>query len=491
MPRVSGASGAMRPTETGSRRAFLYGAGAALSIACAKALSPVRASPGAADVVVIGGGLAGLQAAVMLTDAGARVTLLEAGRRIGGRVFTAGQMAGRPELGASQIGPLYGRVRDAVRRFDLGLRPLDASPPSADYGLAGRVIRAADWAASPHNHTTGWERAVPPAGLLQAFITRAQTFDGPGDWLQNSARSHDIPAEQWLRERGASAEALRLIDEGLIADDIGRVSMLGILQGATRLQMSIETAGMSAGRPELRPATIEGGMSRLADAMHDFLGDRVRISRPAVAIRRDAGGIEVSCRDGERFRGDFAISAVPFSALRRIDIDPPLTGIQAEAVAALRYANTSQVFLERRGDEARTGDAVADTLWTDGAVNIFRDLAGTGPVTAVCVGRKADRLDRLDPGPRAAFVISELERHYPSLRGRLAAAGSHSWRGMATIGGCSHVFAAGQAARFVPAMFRPHGRIHFAGEHTRQLEIGMESAMESGERAALEILARV
>jgi monoamine oxidase len=32
--------------------------------------------------------------------------------------------------------------------------------------------------------------------------------------------------------------------------------------------------------------------------------------------------------------------------------------------------------------------------------------------------------------------------------------------------------------------------LHFAGEHTRRLEIGMESAMESGERAAFEILER-
>ena len=39
-------------------------------------------------------------------------------------------------------------------------------------------------------------------------------------------------------------------------------------------------------------------------------------------------------------------------------------------------------------------------------------------------------------------------------------------------------------------MIRPHRRLHFAGEHTRRLEIGMEAAMESGERAALEILSR-
>jgi monoamine oxidase len=40
-------------------------------------------------------------------------------------------------------------------------------------------------------------------------------------------------------------------------------------------------------------------------------------------------------------------------------------------------------------------------------------------------------------------------------------------------------------------MATPHQRLHFAGEHTRRLEVGMESAMESGERAATEILERL
>jgi monoamine oxidase len=41
------------------------------------------------------------------------------------------------------------------------------------------------------------------------------------------------------------------------------------------------------------------------------------------------------------------------------------------------------------------------------------------------------------------------------------------------------------------AIGRSHGRIHFAGEHTTKTFRGMESAMESGERAASEILARM
>jgi monoamine oxidase len=40
----------------------------------------------------------------------------------------------------------------------------------------------------------------------------------------------------------------------------------------------------------------------------------------------------------------------------------------------------------------------------------------------------------------------------------------------------------------VPALKEPAGLIHFCGEHTALSNRGMEGAMESGERAALELL---
>ena len=43
-------------------------------------------------------------------------------------------------------------------------------------------------------------------------------------------------------------------------------------------------------------------------------------------------------------------------------------------------------------------------------------------------------------------------------------------------------------SRYAQALGVPHGRLHFAGEHTGRAIRGMEAAMESGERAATEIL---
>jgi monoamine oxidase len=60
----------------------------------------------AADVVVVGAGLAGLAAASRLVDAGAEVVVLEARERVGGRTLTLPAADGTPiDHGGQWIGP--------------------------------------------------------------------------------------------------------------------------------------------------------------------------------------------------------------------------------------------------------------------------------------------------------------------------------------------------------------------------------------------------
>jgi len=60
-------------------------------------------------VIVIGAGIAGLQAAIILQNSGYHVTILEAKNRIGGRVYTAQLNEQTPvDLGASWIHNIIG-----------------------------------------------------------------------------------------------------------------------------------------------------------------------------------------------------------------------------------------------------------------------------------------------------------------------------------------------------------------------------------------------
>ena len=75
-------------------------------------------------VIVIGAGISGLVAAYELTAAGHDVTILEARKRIGGRVFTlrgAFQGDDLVELGAARISPNHHLTLGYIKHFGLRL----------------------------------------------------------------------------------------------------------------------------------------------------------------------------------------------------------------------------------------------------------------------------------------------------------------------------------------------------------------------------------
>jgi monoamine oxidase len=134
------------------------------------------------------------------------------------------------------------------------------------------------------------------------------------------------------------------------------------------------------------------------------------------------------------------------------------------------------------------------SLWTDGALTIVRQPFGydgsRDRLAVVNTGKKGDRIDQLPPKERGEYVVKEIERLRPSTKGKMEVIGVHSWPQYQFVEGCRHSYSPGQVTRYAVDMIKPHGRLHFAGEHTRRLDVGMESAMESGERAAVEVVAR-
>jgi monoamine oxidase len=239
---------------------------------------------------------------------------------------------------------------------------------------------------------------------------------------------------------------------------------------------------------------VVGGTSRLPEAMVAALGDRVSLGARVRAIHMDGDGAELRCADGRRVRARYVVAAVPFSVLRDIAITPALAGEQADAVKRMPYHNQSQVWLRARKPYWEDGGIEA-SMWSDGLFTLIRQQIehdGTRELMSVLAfGPNSRRLDKLPSAERGRLAIEYIGKVRPSTVGKLEFVGTHSWEQVPTIRGCSHQYVPGKVVAWSQAMAKPHARLHFAGEHVRRLEVGMESAMETGERAALEILERL
>jgi monoamine oxidase len=180
--------------------------------------------------------------------------------------------------------------------------------------------------------------------------------------------------------------------------------------------------------------------------------------------------------------------------LRRIAIDPQLPALQAEAIATLPSQPLTQVYLAPR-TRFWEQDGYAASLFTDTRAGMLAaarhrdDPAEVTSLTAWITGEHAAALDRLPSAEDVGrAVIEAIEQQRPSAKGQLELIGMHSWGADVHAGGAWAYFRPGEVTRFADVLGRPHGRLHFCGEHLALTSRGMEGAMESAEEAVAEIL---
>lgn len=475
----------MAATSCVTRRRFTAGASA---VVAALSAPRVARSANESDVLVIGAGLAGLQAARLLEAEGVDVRTLEGRSRVGGRVYTLYDIPSRPEAGGEVFGAYYARCVSAAAELGLELtapRPRSqATDSELGMHIRGQHIGLGEWAGHALNPHPEALRELTPWQIFFAELPKANPLENLDDWTDPRFQQFDIPFAAYLRNLGFDDESIRLQQvNSAYGNTLWDVSTLHIFH-------YFRWAALQASGGQR--TQIKGGNQRLPEAMRDSLSRDVQLNEVVRSIRQSKTGVEVETQGGTSLRAARVLVTLPFSLLRYIQFDPPLQGLQKRAVETLPYYKTFQIHyaFEREFWEE---DGLPPSLWTDGPIgriNLLRERDSNEPACylAYVNGLQAAYLDRLAPEQADAVVRNHLAQIRPASKGRLRALRVHSNQNDPFIGGSYAYWKPGMPLTLPQAMSKPLGRVHFAGEHTAMVNRGMEGAMESGERAALEIL---
>lgn len=448
-----------------------------------------RSTPQKTDAIIVGAGLAGLNAALLLEDEGLRVRVLEASDKVGGRVLSFTDLPGNPEAGANSFYPGYARIIALCERLGVGTFKYSdyRIKNSMALDIAGEFISIEEWAKSKHNPAPEALRTLPPYAVAANVITNNNPLQSPYEWQELTDSVASGTTHEFLSHHGLSETAIRLFHDtnppnGTSAHEVSALMWLFI--------DAWFKSKLAMGTDEL---VVKGGNIGLPVAMANALQEPVELESEVAQVEQHDKHVAVTLTDGREFEASNVVLALPLPPLRRIRFTPQLPDRIHHALMTVPQMAITQVHIipdEPYWEE----DGMAPGIWSDGPMGQLVPIyEGTEPgaissLTLWGRGFGAHYLDSLGAEKASQFAIEEIEKRRPAAIGKVRPAAFKSWQLDPYAGGDWVIWKQGQMHKYMAGLAQPFDRIHFAGEHTSLYERGMEAAAESGERAAVEIL---
>jgi monoamine oxidase len=445
----------------------------------------------AADVIVVGAGLAGLTAARALAGAGQQVIVLEARDRVGGRIVSHPIGDGKIiEMGGQWAGPTQDRILALAAELGVGTFPTydDGAKVLHFRGKRG-TYRGTIPRISPLTLVD-----VGRAQLRLESLARQVPVDAP--WTAPKAADWDGQTfETWIRRNTASQAARSLLTlgiEAVFACEPGDISLLHVLfyaRSAGSFQRTIDTTG---GAQQDR---FTGGSQLIAKRLAARLAEgTVVLGSPVRRIRYSGGQVTAETDAGDYGGRRIIVSAPPVLA-GRISYDPPLPHWRDQLTQ--RTPAGSVIKCQALYDEpfwradGLSGQATGDG---EGARIVFDNSppdGSPGVLLGFLEGDEARRLGRASPAERRQAVLSSFVRYFGPRAATPAGYAELDWQQEQWSGGCyGTLFGPGIWTRYGHALREPAGPVHWAGSETATTWSGyMDGAVQSGERAAAEVLA--
>ena len=422
------------------------------------------------DVIVIGGGFAGVTAGREAALRGKQVLLLEARDRLGGRTWTSDWHGSPLEYGGAWVHWHQPHTWSELTRAGLQVSVSDHAQVAGWY--VGDERRSGSVEQRDAIARRGWDRFVD--GVREALPaphdpTLAIDALARFDRQTIAERLHDLTLSD--EERAVlTAEVESLAHAPL--DQAGAVS---VLRWHALSGYSLELTQFTGGR-----VTIVGGTRALLDAIASAAPFERRLGAAVAGVTRTKDHVEVHTRDGAVFGARAAVVAVPLNALRAIEFTPALPEDKQRAIALGQASRGIKIFIRARGERLlqnsiRPGHPFGylDTDWVN----------GDGSQQLIGFGIDAERCDATD----LPAVQRQLEAILPGYE--VLDATAHDWLADEMSRGTWAIHRPGWYEHHHAAMQRIEGRVVLAGSDIANgwagfIDGAIESGLRAGRRAA-------
>ncbi|HET6989820.1 MAG TPA: NAD(P)/FAD-dependent oxidoreductase, partial [Bacteroidia bacterium] len=273
-------------------------------------------------VIIIGGGFSGLAAAYRLYQNDINFTILEARKRIGGRVFSHTIDEKEKlvvELGAEWIGNSHTRIRTLCDELNLN---------TFNNQFATRLIYKGQYSEKDMwNYSPEW---------TAKFSKLKEHYKTLKDTDKEAINMDKIDWWRYLVNNGCDGDDLmlrELFDSTDFGESIREVSAYAALGEYT---FSDDTNEMDL--------KIEGGNNQLALAISDRIGaDKIKLEHFVDKIQQGTDKkVTVTCTNGAVFKGDYIICTAPTFSVRKMNWDPVLPEETILAIDELQYARINK-----------------------------------------------------------------------------------------------------------------------------------------------------
>jgi monoamine oxidase len=439
------------------------------------------------DVIVIGAGLAGLRAAMLLQEQGHDVLVLEARDRVGGRTKSVPVGDAILDHGGQWVGPSQKRVLALADALGVDRFPTFCK---------GKKVLEIDGKVSTYSGSIP-SLSVSNLFELQLLIRKidklAKTIPrGAPQSARDAARLDALSVRDWEDQnikRPGTRAMVDLLVQSILSAEPADVSMLYLLHYIHCAGGVDPLAMVQGGGQEQR---FVQGAQELSNRMAVRLGERVLLQSPVTRVQQDDAQVTVHT-ETQSWTSRFAVIALPPPVAAQLSYEPVLPAARGLLAEEMFMGDTLKCLVLYDQPFWRVQGYSGETISHSGHITFgFDNTSHSGTqagLVAFVTGARARALRGRPDEELRDLIVSEFARYFGPEALEPTGFEWEDWSSEPwSMGGPAGVTRPRALSRHPEGLADPVGRIHWAGTETSTEWCGfMEGAVCSGERAAMEL----